>query len=176
MHLGQRLIDYAMVAIVILIVFGLFRLSRILMQQLIKTLRSRYTVFGPDRMLVTGLIFLLAGLLFLPAFTSILAVINSNHLTGGMAVHLVLVAISIVLFSISEDLFRDFSTCRSDKKWSIGSHFKCVSVPFLAFWALGCIFISPLFYSGLTLILVLFYLFALSCRSGTGNGAMDKTD
>ncbi len=175
MHLGQRLIDYAMVAIVILTVFGLFRLSRILMQRLLKTLRSRYTVFGADQMLVTGLLFLLSGLLFLPAFTSLLAVLNSRHLTGGIVVHLLLVAISIVLFSISEDLFRDFSTCNSDKHWSIGRHFKYVSVPFLAFWALGCTFLSPLFYSGLTLILVLFYLYALSCRSGTVNGARDKS-
>lgn len=165
-----------MVAIVIVTVFGLFRLSRILMQRLLKTLRSRYTVFGADQMLVTGLLFLLTGLLFLPAFTSILAVINSNHLTGGIVVHLVLVAISIVLFSISEDLFRDFSTFSSDKNWTIGIHFKCVSIPFIVFWALGCIFISPLFYSGLTLILVLFYLYALSCRPSTGIGARDKTD
>lgn len=175
MRLGQRLIDYAMVAIVILAVFGLFRLSRILMQQLLKNLRSRYSVFGADRMLVTGLLFLLSGLLFLPAFTSLLAVLNSRHLTGGITIHLVLVAISIVLFSISEDLFRDFTTCSSDKHWSVGRHFKCVSVPFLAFWALGCVFLSPLFYSGLTLILVLFYLYALSCRSGSVNEARNKT-
>ena len=173
--MGQRLIDYAMVAIVILTVFGLFRLSRTLMQRLLKNLRSRYSVFGADRMLVTGLLFLLTGLLFLPAFTSLLAVINSSHLTGGILVHLVLVAISIVLFSISEDLFRDFSTCSSDKNWTIGKHFKCVSIPFIVFWAVGCIFISPLFYSGLTLILVLFYLYALSCRSATCNEAGDKS-
>ena len=173
--MGQRLIDYAMVAIVILTVFGLFRLSRILMHRLLKNLRSRYSVFGADHMLVTALIFLFTGLLFLPAFTSLLAVTNSRHLTGGIAVHLLLVAISIVLFSISEDLFRDFSTCSSDKNWSIGSHFKYVSVPFILFWTVGCVFISPLFYSGLTIILVLFYLYALSCRSGTCNGTGDKS-
>ena len=165
-----------MVAIVILAVFGLFRISRILMQRLIKNLRNRYGVFGADRMLVTGLVFLLVGLLFLPAFTSLLSVLNNRHLTGGIAVHLVLVAISIVLFSISEDLFRDFSTCSSDGKWTIGSHFKCVSIPFIAFWAVGCLFISPLFYSGLTVVLVLFYLYALSCRSSTSKRARDKTD
>jgi len=174
--LGQRLIDYAMVAIVILAVFGLFRLSRILMQRLLRNLTGRFGVFGADRMLITGLIFLLSGLLFLPAFTSVLSVINNRHLTGGIAVHLVLVAISIVLFSISEDLFRDFSTCSSNENWSISKHFKCILIPFIVFWALGCIFISPLFYSGLSIILVIFYLFALSCRSGTSNGARDKTD
>ena len=126
-------------------------------------------------MLVTALYFLLAGLLFLPTFTSLLAVINSRYLTGGMVIHLVLVAFSIVLFSISEDLFRDFSTCSSEKNWSIGRHFRYVSISFITFWALGCIFISPLFYSGLTLILVLFYIFALSCRPGTDNGDTKKS-
>ncbi len=176
MQLGQRLIDYAMVAIVILAVFGLFRLSRVLMQRLLRNLRSRYALFGVDQMLVTGLIFLLTGLLFLPAFTSLLAVINSAHLTGGIALHLVMVAISIVLFSIAEDLFRDFSTYSAENYWTVASHFKYVSVPFILFWAAGCIFISPLFYSGLTFVLVLFYLFALSCRPVTGSGARDKSD
>lgn len=167
MLLGQRLIDYAMVAIVILAVFGLFRLSRVLMQRLLVNLRNRYPLFGADRMLVTGLIFLLTGLLFLPLFTSLLALINNARLCGGIALHLVLVAISIVLFSIAEDLFRDFSACRSEKYWTIGKHFKCVSLPFILFWMAGSVFISPLFYSGLTLVLAIFYLSALSCRSGT---------
>lgn len=171
----ERLIDYALVAIVILCVFGLFRISRKLMQRILKSLRNKYSVFGSDRMLVTALCFLLTGLLFLPAFTSLLAVINNRYLTGGMVIHLVLVAISIVLFSISEDLFRDFITCNPKKTWSVGTHFKYVSLPFIIFWALGCVFISPLFYSGLTLILVLFYLFALSCRPGTDNGDTKKS-
>ncbi len=175
MHLGQRLIDYAMVAIVILAVFGLFRLSRVLMQRLIGNLRNRYPLFGADRMLVTGLIFLLTGLLFLPVFTSLLAVINNAHLTGGIVLHLVLVAVSIVLFSIAEDLFRDFSVCHSEEYWTIGKHFKCVSLPFILFWAAGSVFISPLFYSGLTIVLALFYLFALSCRSGACSGTGDKS-
>ncbi|MCD4701677.1 MAG: hypothetical protein K8S24_07455 [Candidatus Aegiribacteria sp.] len=167
--MGQRLIDYAMVAMVILSVFGLFRLSRMLMNRILKRLRNKYSVFGADRMLITALYFLLAGLLFLPAFTSLLAVINSRYLTGGMVVHLLLVAISIVLFSISEDLFRDFSSCSPRNMWSTGKHFRCVSVPFIIFWIIGCIFISPLFYSGVTLILLIFYYFALSCRPVTDN-------
>lgn len=172
--MGQRLIDYALVAMVILSIFGLFRLSRILMQRILKRLRSRYSVFGADRMLITALYFLLAGLLFLPAFTSLLAVVNSRYLTGGIAIHLVLVAISIVLFSISEDLFRDFSACSPGKNWPVGTHFRYVSIPLISFWALGCVFISPLFYSGLSLILVFFYLFAISCRPVTDKGDTKK--
>ncbi len=167
--------DYLQIAIVILAVIGLFRLSRILMQRILKKLRSKYAVFGADQMLVTGLYFLLAGLLFLPAFTSLLAVINCRYLTGGIVVHLVMVAISIVLFSISEDLFRDFSTCSSDENWSVGRHFRYVSLPFITFWTISCVFISPLFYSGLTLVLVLFYLYALSCRPGANNGDAKKS-
>lgn len=167
--MSQRLIDYAMVAVVTLSVFGLFRLSRILMQRILKRLRNRYSVFGADRMLITALYFLLAGLLLLPAFTSLLAVINNRYLTGGMLVHLLLVAISIIIFSISEDLFRDFSSCSHQNEWSIGRHFRCVSVPLIIFWIIGCVFISPLFYSGVTLVLVIFYYFALSCRPVTDN-------
>ncbi|MEN8207661.1 MAG: hypothetical protein ABFR50_00265 [Candidatus Fermentibacteria bacterium] len=173
--MGQRLIDYAVVGAVILVVFGLFRISRVLMQRLLKYLRNRYTVFNADRMLVTGLFFLLAGLLFLPAFTSLLALINSSHLPGGIVLHLALVAVSIVLFSISEDLFRDFSSYPSDDYWTVGSHFRFVSVPFILFWATGSIFISPIFYSGLTLILMLFYLFALSCRPSTPSETGNKS-
>jgi len=164
------LIDYALVGIVILAVFGLFKLSRILMNRILKGLRRKCSVFGADRMLVTGLYFLLGGLLFLPAFTSLLAVVNNRYLTGGMVVHLVLVAVSIVLFSIAEDLFRDFSYSSNQEKWSIGRHFRYVSVPFITFLSIGCIFISPLFYSGLTLVLSIFYLYALSCRPGTDSG------
>lgn len=173
--MGQRFMDYAMVAVVVLCVFGLFRLSRMLMHRILNSLRTRYSFFEADRMLITALYFLLAGLLFLPAFTSLLAIINSRYLTGGMVVHLLMVAVSIVIFSIAEDLFRDFSSSGTHEKWSIGRHFRYVSVPFSIFWAIGCIFISPLFYSGLTLILILFYLFALSCRPGTVDGIKDKS-
>lgn len=167
--MGQRFMDYALVALVILAVFGLFKLSRVLMGLVLKSLKKRYGVPGVDRILVTAFYFLLAGLLMLPAFTSILAVFNSGYLTGGILIHLVLVAVSIVLFSIAEDLFRDFPGCVCLDKWSTGKHFKYVSVPIFVFWAIGCIFISPLFYSGLTLILTLFYLYALSCRRDKEN-------
>ena len=169
--MGQRLIDYALVALVIFVVFGLFRISRLLLQTVLSKLKNRYGLLDTDRILVTGFMFLLTGLLFLPAFTSLLAVINNRHLTGGIVFHLVLVAVSVIIFSISEDLFRDFTTSPSNLDWSVSRHFRYLMVPFLTFWAIGCIFISPIFYSGLTLILALFYLFALSCRPGK-----NKTD
>jgi len=139
-----------------------------------KYLRNRFPVFGADRMLVTAFMFLLAGLLFLPAFTSLLALFNNGLLTGGMVLHLILVAVSIILFSFPDDLIGDYSTCQSQDRWSTAMHFRHISIPLLSFWAFGCIFLSPLFYSGLTVILSLFYLFALSCRSCTETG--DKNE
>jgi len=168
--LGQRLIDYLHVAFVILVVLGLFRLSRIIMGRILKRLRSFFGILTPDRILLTGFYFLLAGLLLLPAITSLLASINSIHLTGGIVLHLILVAVSIVLFSIAEDLFRDFSVAEASDKWSIGRHFKYILLPVIAFWAFGCVFLSPLFYSGFTVILVIFYLYALSCRPTIDSG------
>ena len=162
--MGQRFLDYALVAIVILAIFGLFRISRILMRRVLIKLKKRYGVLDTDRILVTGLFFLLAGLMFLPAFTTLLAVINNQALTGGMVLHLVLVAISVILFSIAEDLFRDFSNCPLQENWSINRHFRYISLPLIVFWVTGCIFISPIFYSALTVIISIFYLFALSCR------------
>ncbi len=164
--MGHRLIDYALVTIVILCVLGLFRISRIFMRIVLTKLRHRYGVLDADRMLVTGFFFLLGGLLFLPAFTSLLAVINNRFFTGGIVLHLVLVAISVILFSIAEDLFRDFSNCPPQDSWTVSKHFKYISIPFIAFWAIGCIFLSPIFYSALTVIIAFFYLFALSCRPG----------
>lgn len=170
--MGQRLIDYALVAIVILAIFGLFRISRILMRSVLTKLKKRYGVLDADRILVTGFFFLLAGLMFLPAFTTLLAVINNRALAGGMVLHLVLVAISVIIFSIAEDLFRDFSNCPVRKNWSVNRHFRYISLPLIVFWATGCIFLSPIFYSGLTVIISIFYLFALSCRP---SGNSDNT-
>lgn len=174
--MSQRLIDYALVALVILGVFGLFRVSRILMRSVLTKLKKRYGVLNADRMLVTGFFFLLAGLMFLPAFTSLLAGINSRMLTGGMVLHLVLVAVSVILFSIAEDLFRDFSSCPPRENWTVSRHFKCISIPFITFWATGCVFLSPIFYSGLTVILAIFYLFALSCRPCTNADDADMSN
>ncbi|MBN2586539.1 MAG: hypothetical protein JXA64_10690 [Candidatus Fermentibacteraceae bacterium] len=175
--MGQRLTDYALVAFVILVVFGLFRLSRLVMNSMLKHIQVRYGTLSPDMALYTAFLFLLAGLMFLPAFTSLLAVINNQYLFGGMVLHLVLVAVSIILFSIAEDMFREFPSMPGTKDlWTISSHFRRMSVPFAVFWALGVVFISPLFYSGLTVILALFYLFALSCRKVAETAPSGKKD
>jgi len=162
---SQRLVDYALVALVVLAIFGLFRLSRLIMKSIISGLERRKGPLGPDRMLLLAFLFLLAGLLFLPSVTALLAVIDSHSLSGGMVLHLVLVALSIILFSIAEDLFRDFPALRGDGElWPAADHFRRMLVPFAVFWAAGVIFLSPVFYSGLTLLLAVFYLYALTCR------------
>lgn len=172
----ERLIDYGLVAIVILVVIGLFRLSRILMNRLLGKIKKKYPLLTADRILMTGFYVLLAGLIFLPLFTSILSIIDNHYLWGGIILHLLLVAISIILFSISEDLFRIFSTYPADKNWSKKKHFRSISIPLLMFWVTGCLFISPLFYSGLTIILAVFYLYALICRPVNNDRDPDRTD
>ncbi len=175
--MGQRLTDYAMVALVILVIFGLFRLSRLIMNRMLKHIQARYGTLSPDLALYIAFLFLLTGLMFLPAFTSLLAVINNQYLFGGMFLHLVLVAVSIILFSIAEDMFREFPSMPGTKEmWTISGHFRRMSIPFAVFWALGVVFISPLFYSGLTVILALFYLFALSCRKAVEVTPSGKKD
>ena len=162
----QRLMDYALVAIVILFIFGLFRLSRILMLKILDYLKRKIDCFGRDRLLFTAFMFLLAGLIFLPSFTAVLALFNERYLTGGMIFHLLMVAFSIVLFSISEDMFREYTGSKLEcEGWSKTLHLKRISLPTMVFWAIGCLFLSPLFYSGLTIILLVFYIYALSCGS-----------
>ncbi|MCK4671176.1 MAG: hypothetical protein KAT47_01450 [Candidatus Aegiribacteria sp.] len=166
----ERLIDYGLVALVIVVIIGLFRLSRILMHIMLRHLKGKYPVLTADRLMVTGFITLLAGMIFLPFITSVFSLIDNQHLTGGMIFHLLLVALSVVLFSIAEDLFRLFSSYPPDRNWSRKKHFHTISIPLLVFWVIGCLFISPLFYSGLTVILALFYLYALVCRPSTNSG------
>jgi hypothetical protein len=60
--------------------------------------------------------------------------------------------------------------------WTVSAHFRRLSVPFALFWAVGVIFLSPLFYSGLTVILALFYLYALSCRKAEEAATSGKKD
>ena len=175
--MGQRLTDYALVALVILIVFGLFRLSRIVMNLVLRRIRSKHGVLGPDLTIYVAFLFLLAGLLFLPAFTSVLAVINNHHLFGGLFLHLAMVAISIVLFSIAEDMFREFPSIPGGRDlWKVSDHFRRIALPLGVFWAVGVIFLSPLFYSGLTIVLALFYLYALSCRKAEEAATSGKKD
>ncbi len=171
----ERLIDYGMVALVILVIVGLFRLSRVLMNRMLSRLKKKYPVLTADRLLVIGFITLLAGMIFLPFITSVFSFIDNRHLTGGMVFHLLLVALSVILFSVAEDLFRLFSSYPPDRNWSRKKHFRIISVPLLVFWAIGCLFISPLFYSGLTVILALFYLCALACRPSS-NGGVSGSD
>ena len=166
----ERLIDYGMVALVIIVIIGLFRLSRILMHVMLRRLKEKYPVLTADMLMVTGFITLLTGMIFLPFITSAFALIDNQHLTGGMVFHLLLVALSVVLFSIAEDLFRLFSSYPPDRTWTRKKHFRIISIPLLVFWAIGCLFISPLFYSGLTVILALFYLYALVCKPSINSG------
>ncbi len=166
----ERLIDYGMVAFVILVIIGLFRLSRILMHAMLRHLKEKYPVLTADRLMVTGFITLLTGMIFLPFITSAFALIDNQHLAGGMIFHLLLVALSVVLFSIAEDLFRLFSSYPPDRTWTRKKHFRIILIPLLLFWAIGCLFISPLFYSGLTVVLALFYLYALFCKPSTNSG------
>lgn len=163
----DRLIDYGLVAMVILVVLVVFRLSRTIMNRLLDRLKRNRTELTSDHLLVTGFVTLLTGLIFLPFITSVLALIDNHHLTGGMILHLFLVTLSVILFSIAEDLFRLFTTYPAGDRWSVGRHFQIVLVPIAVFWLIGCMLVSPLFYSGLTIILTLFYFFALSCRPRT---------
>ena len=175
--MGQRLLDYAIVAAVVLAVFGLFRLSRVLLKQFLFRLESKIGKLGPDRTLFVSFIFLLSGLLFLPSATALLALMDSRHLVGGMPLHLSLVALSIILFSMSEDMLREFPSMKGDSNlWSVSEHFKRLSIPLLLFWALGILFLSPIFYSALTIILSLFYLYALSCRHAYETDGSGKSD
>ena len=166
----DRLLDYGLVALVILAVLVLFRISRILMNRVMKNLERDGRAPGADMVLFTGFMFLLTGLLFLPFFTSVLAFFSSESLPGGMIFHLFMVALSIILFSVAEDLFRVFSSHPSDSPWLKTRHMKAIAVPLLVFWGIGCLFLSPLFYSGLTIILVVFYLYALLCRPSGEKG------
>lgn len=164
--------DYALVAMVILVIFGLFRLSRYIMVRILALLKRKFDCFGRDRLLFTAFMFLLAGLIFLPSFTSVLSLFNNRYLTGGMIFHLVMVAFSIILFSVSEDMFREYTGCRKVcEGWSRSLHLKRISLPVIVFWTLGCLFLSPLFYSGLTIILLLFYIYALSCGGKNGDSS-----
>jgi hypothetical protein len=161
---------------VVLAVFGLFRLSRIVLKFVMSRLQKKYGVLGQDRTLYVSFLFLLAGLLFLPSFTSLLAVFDRDHLVGGMPLHLSLVALSIILFSISEDMLREFpSIDPGSGAWSVSQHFRRLAIPFILFWAMGVVLLSPIFYSGLTVILALFYLYALSCRKKSKTGEADES-
>jgi uncharacterized membrane protein len=170
----DRLVDYGLVLLVILVIMGLFRVARKLLEFWLDRLAARKRQVTSDGALFSGMLFLLAGLLFLPFVTALISFVKSDFLPGGMVLHLFLVAVSVVVFSISEDLFRIFRGFPVDPargRWSTGEHMRRITLPLLVFWALGSIFLSPLFYSGLTVLLALFYLYATGmCRDGSGDG------
>ncbi len=160
----ERLLDYGIVLGVVLVLMGLFRLSRFLLRRF--TAREN---FDADRALVWAGYFLLSGLLLLPFITALLAFADNQALAGGMPLHLFLTAISVVLFSFAEDLFRDYNAYGSKKLKPLNWHVKKLLIPVLAFWVIGCVFISPLFYSGLTVLTAVFYRLCLFFRK-TGPG------
>jgi len=162
--LSQRLTDYGIVLAVVLLLSGLFRLSRYLLGIFIKHREKAGVEFSSDQALVWGMRFLLGGMLLLPFVTSILAFLQNRHLIGGMPLHLGLTAVSVVLFSFAEDLFRDYNSYRTEFLKPVSWHTRTLVLPVLVFWAVGCVFLSPLFYSALTILLVTFYRLCLYFR------------
>ncbi|MBN1435366.1 hypothetical protein JW921_11435 [Candidatus Fermentibacterales bacterium] len=166
----SRLADYGWVALVILVLMGLFRLSRILLGRIVGRFRQRFPAYTVDHLIVLGFLFLLLGLLALPLTSVALGFFDPCRLPGGMVLHLVMVAGSVILFSFSEDLFG--SIRRADKEraasWSVGRHMRVIALPLLLFLVLGALFLSPIFYSALTIVLLVFYLAALWCRTACG--------
>lgn len=162
--MSQRLIDYGIVLAVVLVLSGLFRLSRQLLTLFIKKQESKGNEFTSDQALLWGMRFLLCGMMLLPFLTSLLAFVQNGQLVGGMTLHLGLTAISVVLFSFAEDLFRDYNRYSRKNIMPVAWHTKKLLVPVIVFWAAGCVFISPLFYSGLTILLVFFYRLCLYFR------------
>ncbi len=170
----DRLTDYGLVLLVVLAIMGLFRLSRMLLEHTLAKISARNRILSGDGALFAGMMFLLAGLLFLPFVTALISFVSSDFLPGGMVLHLFLVALSVVVFSISEDLFRIFRDLPDDPergRWTVRDHMKHLALPLLAFWATGSVFLSPLFYSGLSILLTLFYLYATGlCRMKKNSG------
>lgn len=162
--MSQRLMDYGIVLVVIIVLSGLFRLSRRLLSLFVKKYESRGNLFSSDQALLWGMRFLLAGMFLLPFVTSILAFIQNRQLVGGMPFHLGMTAVSVILFSFAEDLFRDYNTFNYKNLKPVSWHTKKLFLPLILFWVAGCVFLSPLFYSGLTILLAVFYRLCLYFR------------
>ncbi len=160
----QRLIDYGIVLGVILVLMSLFKLSRYLLHRFVKSEERKKGEFSSDSALLWGMRFFLTGLLMLPFITSLLAFADNEHLKGGMPLHLILTAVSVVLFSFAEDLFRDYNSYGGKNPKSVSWHFRKLVIPLVSFWIVGCLFISPLFYSGLTVLSIVFYRICLFFR------------
>ena len=164
----QRLTDYGIVLGVVLVLMSLFKLSRYLLHRFIKLIEKKNGEFSSDSALLWGMRFLLTGLLMLPFITALLAFADNQHLKGGMPLHLALTAISVVLFSFAEDLFRVYNGYGSKNPESVSWHFRKLIIPLVGFWLVGCVFISPLFYSALTVLAIVFYRLCLYFRKPSG--------
>lgn len=160
----QRLADYGVVLIVVAAMMALFRLSRLLLSRLLAAREARGAACDCDEHIRLGFFFLVAGMLLLPLATAAAACIDGSMLAGGIFLHLSLVAISIVLFSFAEDLFAGMKKRPAARRMTASVHFRTAGPLLLCFWVLGSVFLSPIFYTALTLILGLFYLFALAAR------------
>ncbi len=161
----DRLLDYAIVLGVVLLLMSLFKISRFLLHRFTGMKRPAGSEFSADHALLWGLRSLLAGLLLLPFITSLLAFANNQRLLGGMPLHLALTAVSVVLFSFAEDLFRDYNSYGAISLKPLSWHTRRVTPLLLAFWIVGTVFLSPLFYSGLTVLVAVFYRLCLHFRN-----------
>lgn len=166
----SRLAGYAAVALVILALMGLFRVSRILLRLLMKRFGKRFPGYTVDHVVLLAFVVLLCGLIALPALCAIIGLLSPDRLPGGILLHLLLVAGSVVLFSFSEDLFGSIRRYKREKDsqdlWSVGRHLRLVILPLCVFLAVGSLLLSPVFYAGLSVILLVFYLVALWSRPG----------
>jgi len=133
----------------------------------IKKYEASGNTFSSDQALLWGMRFLLGGMLLLPFLTSLLAFFQNQKLIGGMPLHLFLTAVSVVLFSFAEDLFRDYNNYDISSLMPPAAHIKKLLVPVLLFWVAGCVFLSPLFYSALTVLLSVFYRLCLVFRKSS---------
>jgi len=164
--MSQRIIDILLVALVLASLKGLFELTRVLLRRFISLLEKRGRPLNRDSAIQWGMGSLLAGLLLLPFFTSILAIFDNRRLAGGIVLHLILVAVSIVLFSFAEDLIRIFNSCpiRKGGMLSVSAHLKRMAPVIMVFWATGFLLLSPIFYSALSVLVVVFYIAVLHGR------------
>lgn len=163
--MSDRLLDYAIVLGVVLLLMLLFKLSRFLLHRFTGRKRPAGKDFSTDDALLWGLRSLLAGLLLLPFITSLLAFADNRRLIGGMPLHLALTAVSVVLFSFAEDLFRDYNGYGASSLKPLSWHARHVTPLLLSFWVIGSVFLSPLFYSGLTILIAVFYRLCLHFRN-----------
>lgn len=164
--MNQRVHDILLVLLVLAVLKGLFELTRLLLKRFVALLAAKGHALTRDTAIQWGMRFLLFGLLMLPFFTSVLALFDNRHLVGGIVLHLVLVALSIILFSFAEDLIRLYNTFPAGRTGllPVEGHVRRF-LPFLgAFWVLGVLLLSPIFYSALTVLIFVFFIAVLHGR------------